>query len=234
LDLIDNLKRNATLDFRLETLNLNYMEYKLQNPVTVSIGTEKYKSTVEWRHGKFIVDEPEVAGGKDLGPDPYTLLLSSLGSCTVVTLRMYIDRKGWDIPNISVSVNMYQEVRDGKTVTVIDRDLNFLSPVTDEQRERLTQIAKVCPVSKILEGEIQVRTFAYSTNGDDKKHTYPNGDITVVWKPELCKHAARCATQLPQVFNPAAKPWVNMDGATSQEIKEQVAKCPTGALSIAK
>jgi len=210
------------------------MQYKLEHPIKVNIGTEKYKSTVEWRNGKFIVDEPEVAGGKDLGPDPYTLLLSSLGSCTVVTLRMYIDRKGWDVPEIAVSVNMYSEVREGKNVTVIDRDLNFLSPVTDEQRERLIQIAKVCPISKILEGEIQVRTFAYTKPETENKHTYSNDDITVEWRPELCRHAARCATQLPTVFNPTVKPWVNMDGATSQEIKDQVAKCPTGALSIAK
>jgi len=202
--------------------------------VVASIGTEKYKCTVEWRHGKFIADEPESSGGKDKGPDPYTLLLSSLGTCTLATLRMYIDRKGWDVPKIAVSVNMYHEVRDGKTVTVIDRDLNFLSPVTDEQRERMVQIAKVCPISKILEGEIQVRTFAYSDNDESQKHSYTNDDITVVWKPELCRHAARCATQLPTVFNPAVKPWVNMDGATSQEIREQVARCPTGALSIAK
>ena len=210
------------------------MKYALEHPVTATIGTEKYKCTVEWRHGKFIVDEPESAGGKDLGPDPTTLLLSSLGTCTLATLRMYIDRKGWDIPKIAVSVNLYHEVREGKNITVIDRDLNFLSPVTDEQRERMIQIAKVCPISKILEGEIQIRTFAYSNSGEEKKHTYSNDDITVEWKPELCRHAARCATQLPTVFNPAAKPWVNMDGATSQEIREQVARCPTGALSIGK
>jgi len=210
------------------------MKYVLEHPVIATIGTEKYKCTVEWRHGKFIVDEPESSGGKDKGPDPTTLLLSSLGTCTLATLRMYIDRKGWDIPKLSVSVNMYHEIGEGKKVTVIDRDINFLSHVSDEQRERMIQIAKVCPISKILGGEINIRTFAYSNSGNEKKHTYANEDITVEWKPELCRHAARCATQLPTVFNPAAKPWVNMDGATSQEIREQVARCPTGALSIGK
>jgi len=208
------------------------MKYALEHPVVSRIGTEKYKCIVEWRNGKFIADEPESSGGKSAGPDPYTLLLSSLGTCTLATLRMYIDRKGWDIPNIAVSVNMYSEVKDDKKVTTIDRDLDFLSPVTDEQRERLLQIAKVCPISKILEGEIKIRTFAYSKGEDKKEHTYPNDDITVVWKPELCRHAARCATQLPTVFNPNARPWINMDGATSQEIREQVARCPTGALSV--
>jgi putative redox protein len=208
------------------------MQYTLEHPVVATIGTEKYKCTVSWRHGKFIADEPDFAGGQDKGPDPYTLLLSSLGTCTLATLRMYIDRKGWDIPEVIVSVNMYIEETDGKKVTTIDRDLQFSKAITAEQRERLVYIAKVCPVSKIMEGEIKVRTFAYSNDEEVKKHEYPGEKITVVWKPELCKHAARCATQLPQVFDPKARPWVNMDGATAQEIREQVARCPTGALSI--
>ena len=209
------------------------MKYTLENPVVSKIGTEKYKCVVNWRHGKFIADEPDFKGGHDKGPDPYTLLLSSIGTCTLATLRMYIDRKEWNIPEITVSVNMYIDEVEGKKVTVIDRDLQFSAEITAEQRERLVYIAKVCPISKTLEGDIKVRTFAYGKDEDVKKHLYPDDDITVVWKPELCQHAARCATQLPQVFNPKARPWVNMDGATAQEIREQVAKCPTGALSIA-
>ena len=84
------------------------MNYKFDKPIHSSIGLEKYQCTIEWRNGKFIADEPVSSGGKDLGPDPYTLLLSSLASCTLITLRMYIDRKGWDIPAISVQSNMYQ------------------------------------------------------------------------------------------------------------------------------
>ena len=210
------------------------MEYLLKEDIKASIGTEKYNCIVEWRNGKFISDEPEFVGGKDLGPDPYSLLLSSLATCTLATLRMYIDKKGWDIPQMAVAVNMYKEKNEDKTITFIDRDLNFFTLIPDEQRERLVQIARVCPVSKILEGEIQIRTFAYTSEVKTNNHTYTNNEITVVWKPELCRHAARCATQLPQVFNPATKPWVNMDGATSAEIVQQVARCPTGALSISK
>jgi putative redox protein len=208
------------------------MQYLFEEPVTAAIGTEKYKCVVEWRNGKFISDEPEKNGGRDLGPDPLTLLLSSLATCTLATLRMYIDRKGWDIPEIAVAVNIYRDVREGKTVNVFDRDLKFISEISTEQREHLIQIAKACPISKILEGEIELRTFAYSDQVEPNTHTYSNSDITVVWKPELCRHAARCATQLPQVFNPATKPWINPDGATSSEIIEQVSRCPTGALSI--
>jgi len=206
----------------------------MEKPVAAGIGTEKYKCTIEWRNGTFISDEPVFNGGTDLGPDPHTLLLSSVASCTLATLRMYIDRKGWDIPNIKLSVNMYHELTEDKKITVIDRDIDFISPVTDEQRERMIQIARVCPISKVLEGEIQIRTFATSIKATPNMRTYAGNDVTVVWKPELCRHAARCATQLPSVFNPAAKPWVNVDGATSEEIINQVSKCPTGALSIAK
>jgi putative redox protein len=104
------------------------------------------------------MDEPEKSGGKGRGPDPTTLILSALAACTVATLRMYIDRKGWDIPHLQATANMYREIRDGKSVNVIDRIVNFLTPVTVEQRERLIQIAKLCPVSKLLEAGVKINT----------------------------------------------------------------------------
>lgn len=208
------------------------MEYVLTNPLHATIGTEKYQCKITWRNGTFISDEPEFKGGKDAGPDPYSLLLSSLVGCTLVTLRMYIDRKGWDIPEIAINANLFFKEEDGKKITVIDRDVDFITPIDDERKEHLLHIVKVCPVSKILEGEIQVRSFIIDKGDKANTHSYTNGDVTVEWRPELCKHAARCATQLPSVFDPSKKPWVNMDGATSKEITDQVNKCPTGALRM--
>lgn len=208
------------------------MIYKLDKPIAGEIGISKYQSTIVWRNGKFIADEPVASGGKDEGPDPFTLLLSALVSCTLATLRMYIDRKGWDISAISVEANLYQYNKEDKLTTTIDRDIKFLSPVTDEQRERLTDIAKSCPISKILQGELLVRTFTYNNSEKEKQIKYSNDDITVVWKPEVCKHSGRCVTQLPGVFNLQSHPWINMQGASSEEIELQVNKCPTGALSI--
>lgn len=207
------------------------MKYRLEKPVHGTIGTEKYQCTIEWRNGTLVADEPESLGGKDLGPDPYTLLLSSLATCKLVTLRMYIDRKGWDVPRIAVSANMYQEIKDNVTHTIIDCDIVFLDPVEEEKKLRLQEIAKNCPVSKILEGDIKVRSFVFR-DGETKKIKYANEEVTVVWKPEFCQHSTRCWTQLPTVFKPSQKKWIEPDGASAERIEEQVKRCPSGALEF--
>ena len=63
---------------------------------------------------------------------------------------------------------------------------------------------------------------------------YDNGEITVVWKPALCIHSKICwqASGLPEVFNPKERPWVKINGSTTQRIIEQVNKCPSAALSF--
>lgn len=64
---------------------------------------------------------------------------------------------------------------------------------------------------------------------------YTNGEITVYWQPGICIHSTVCwkqATGLPEVFNPAVKPWITMEGAATERIIEQVKKCPSGALSF--
>lgn len=60
---------------------------------------------------------------------------------------------------------------------------------------------------------------------------YSNGEVTVVWKPKVCIHSTLCWKGLIEVFNPKERPWIKMDGATTERIIEQVKKCPSGALS---
>jgi putative redox protein len=207
------------------------MKYKLDKPVHAVIGTERYQCSIEWRNGKLIADEPVSSGGKDLGPDPFTLLLSSVASCVLVTLRMYIDRKKWDIPSVIVNVNMYQEIIDNVPTTVIDRDLILDDNVTGEQKIKLQEIASHCPISKILEAAVKIRTFVFKT-GETKTIKYGNEEITVLWRPEFCQHSTRCWKQLPQVFKPSEKKWIDPNGAPAERIHEQVDRCPSGALGF--
>ena len=64
-----------------------------------------------------------------------------------------------------------------------------------------------------------------------KSKEYSNGEVTIVWKPDLCIHSAICAKGLPRVFQPRERPWIKIDAAETQALVEQVKACPSGALS---
>lgn len=133
------------------------MENILEGNIKGTIGMQKYLCTIIWRNGDLIMDEPESIGGKDLGPDPYSVLQASLAGCTLSTLRMYIDRKGWDIPEINISLNLYQE-NDKELITTITRNISFPKTIDQEIKNRLLIIAEKCPVSKILKNQIVINT----------------------------------------------------------------------------
>ncbi len=113
-----------------------------------SIGSEKYKVTHSNGRHTFFGDEPKELGGSDTAPTPEELLEASLASCTLATLRMYTDHKQWEVGEITLIVNLIRE----EQVNKITRELKFEKTVTDEQKTRLIQVAKACPVSKILSG----------------------------------------------------------------------------------
>lgn len=64
-----------------------------------------------------------------------------------------------------------------------------------------------------------------------KTFKYSNGEITILWQPELCQHSGVCVRTLPKVYRPLEKPWIRIENATSDELKAQIHKCPSGALS---
>ncbi len=67
-----------------------------------------------------------------------------------------------------------------------------------------------------------------------ERKEYSNGEITIVWQPGLCRHSGVCVRTLPAVYHPKEHPWIKIENATSEELINQVAKCPSGALSIKK
>jgi uncharacterized Fe-S cluster protein YjdI len=70
------------------------------------------------------------------------------------------------------------------------------------------------------------------TKGMSKEKEYTNGEVTVVWKSEICIHSAICAKGLPKVFQPREQPWIKIDAAPTEALVKQVKACPSGALSF--
>ncbi len=129
----------------------------LEQNIEGTIGMQKYLCTITWHNGQILMDEPESVGGNDQGPDPFSTFLASLAGCTLSTLRMYIDRKEWDIPEIYISLNLSQEI--GTTMeTIITREISFPTTIDPEQKERLLTIAEKCPISKLLKNKITINT----------------------------------------------------------------------------
>ena len=132
--------------------------------VTVKAGTEPFLTEATVGTHTVTVDEPLPAGGKDRGPDPYQLLLMSLGTCTAITLRMYADRKGWPLKGVQVELRKAAAHAadcldcEDKPIGLnqIDKLLTLHGPLTKEQRERLHEIADRCPVQKALESSLQI------------------------------------------------------------------------------
>lgn len=124
----------------------------------VSIGSKNYKTTILVGGHEVVSDEPTELGGGNEGPTAGHLLLSSLGACTAVTMRMYADRKGWDLGEISINLSIEQENKNGKMFSEIKREISFGNDLTPDQHQRMMVIADKCPIHKTLMGEIEIST----------------------------------------------------------------------------
>jgi putative redox protein len=133
--------------------------------VVVRTGKDRYYTDIYADGHHMVADEPKSVGGTDLGPSPYKFLAASLGACTTITVRMYADRKNWPLDAVVVRLKHQKidasECEDCNSETgkvdVFERELEFVGDLTDEQRQRLFEIADRCPVHRTLHGEIKVR-----------------------------------------------------------------------------
>ncbi len=133
--------------------------------VTVTIGKERFKTEASNGRNVVLADEPESIGGTDQGLGPRELLLSSLGSCKAITLRMYADRKQWDLQEVIISLTLEVISSSHQQTTHIKSDIRLVGNLDDDQRQRLLQIAELCPVHKILSNPIVLETELLSENG---------------------------------------------------------------------
>jgi len=122
--------------------------------VLVTSTTDRFSQHIRIRGHHLKGDEQVDKGGADSGPEPHELLLAALGTCTSMTMRMYAERKGWPVGEVSVKL-------DGKTVDgryVITKQITMAGNLDAEQRQRLLEIADKCPVHKTLSNPIVIET----------------------------------------------------------------------------
>ncbi|MEP6619041.1 MAG: OsmC family protein [bacterium] len=131
------------------------------------IGPTAFRTEVRARGHGFTIDEPRAVGGTDAGATPYEYLLAALGGCTAMTLRMYANRKQWPLEGVEVGLRTARshvsdcidcESKD-VGITRLERKIEFRGPLSDEQRERLLQIADRCPVKQTLERGFRVESL---------------------------------------------------------------------------
>ncbi len=126
-----------------------------------AIGTESNRQAINARTHSLVADVGAEHGGKDSGPNPHELLLSSLGACTSITMQMYAKRKGWDLQDVIVDLTEDQ-VEDpnqpGKKSSLITREISVAGNLSQEEVDGLKAIADKCPIHKLLTSQQEVKT----------------------------------------------------------------------------
>lgn len=137
--------------------------------VSVRLGNINYACTISNGRHEWMIDEPVENGGNDIAHDPYSALLASLGSCSAITVKMYAQRKGWQVEEIVIKLNITTQMVAGKKHTVFNRNITIKGNLDNEQLLRLQQIVAACPISKMLEGEIKIDTVLALVAGEYEK-----------------------------------------------------------------
>jgi uncharacterized OsmC-like protein len=134
--------------------------------VVVKSGLLRFSQKISVGPHVLRADEPGDSGGNDFGPDPYELLLAALGACTSMTVRMYAERKQWPLKSVQVRL-AHSKIHAEECATCdtkegmldrIEREIALFGDLSDEQRQRLLEVAERCPVHRTLVSEIQIST----------------------------------------------------------------------------
>ena len=127
-----------------------------QQESIVKLTNKNYLAEAKMRHHFAVIDEPIKAGGDDNAPTPVEYLLTAIGGCVSITLRMYAERKGWDLGEITVNVRQKEELTSEGIKKSLVEEISFEKEVTPEQQRKLLEIAGKCPVAKMVKGETPI------------------------------------------------------------------------------
>ncbi len=156
---------NLIAEWAFRYIELDEEEHlKTTEQVVVKIGNKGLTTDILAKGHPIIADEPESVGGENFGPSPYNLLLSSLGACTAMTLRLYADRKEWDLDEVIIHLKHDKTyITDSKNINEkgikvdrIEKNISLIGDLDDSKKQRLLEIADKCPVHRTLTNRIEI------------------------------------------------------------------------------
>jgi len=170
--LLSDEKESVYVGELISTWSKKYLPFEIPDndikghQVKVRLFGDSYTSEVKTPYHHLLADEPKDVGGANLGPTPYDLLMASLGTCTVMTLKMYTERKGWDLKEIIVYLDHDKVHKSdsedfenkGSKVSRFTRSLEIKGDLNEEMKEKLLEIANKCPVHRTLHEDIIIET----------------------------------------------------------------------------
>jgi putative redox protein len=152
--------------------------------VARATGAGKFQVRVETGEHSFLMDEPVAYGGLSSGPSPFDMLGAALSACTLMTMKLYAERKGWTLDGLSVRVSHRKSSPEARDQ--FERVIHFGDGISEEQRAKLLGIAERCPVHLLLE-----RGSDVSTSVDELELAgAEGGGLHEQVIDELCKEAA--------------------------------------------
>ena len=120
---------------------------------------EQYSTWMKSNGHELVADELQEFGGQNLGPSPGDYLCMSLASCKAITLRMYIQRKRWKVDTINIKVNLVKGSHSASGLNTFHCEITVTGDINADQQKRLVEIAKVCPISRLLGKQNEVITM---------------------------------------------------------------------------
>lgn len=130
----------------------------------LNLEEDQFTTSIQTKSHALIADEPLEVGGDDFGPSPYELLVAGLAACTTMTLKLYANRKKWDLKEVYVYLTHSKKHMEApgeastNKIDFIEKKLKFVGNLTDEQRARLLEISAKCPVHRTLSNGIKFKT----------------------------------------------------------------------------
>jgi putative redox protein len=125
--------------------------------ISATIDTRLYRTEIKSASDNIVIaDEPQEMGGKNLGFSPSELLAASLASCTLITLRMYINRKQWEVSEINIKIDFEKDAE--QNVALFTCKIEVIGEIDEIQKQRLETIANSCPIHKTLTHSIEIKT----------------------------------------------------------------------------